>query len=495
MQRRPSYDKASRAAPLLEKPDVEVGCSAGAASRAPLIGMLLVTSAALLFGVVAACVKSILLPTLVLQMCRSVIEWGLGLAAALFYWQRRQPAAQYSAELVCAGGNESAATHAALGAPSDLKELLIGPAHLRGWLFLRALLYWLFLAGWWFALASMPIGDATTIVYIGPVFTALFAYLILGEQIDCSFYGVVVLDAVGLVLITQPTFLFPSSDGSGTSDSSGSSSADHTSGKADGSYYVGALSSLMSAVVAGLLSICTRKSKACFWTAVNHCSSALSALVFTPVAIGIWVWLGADAPAAIAHSMSELFGLPLATELTAAASAGPHAISAEDTVVGPPSFQLVKWLLLFGATFTGEQLSHCSSSATTAVATTYVRTWKGTTRYVSHATQCRDAPPQPLRAYLLTSLPTLLDRFRGSGPADIGLPARGGRACLRDDRARDPVRVHAAALLLPGGDHPARPRRRHPHLPRDDAQPPSQAPVGAQWRVEPRAARRPAPGC
>ena len=34
------------------------------------------------------------------------------------------------------------------GAPADLKGLLIGPVHLRGWLFLRALLYWIFLAGW-----------------------------------------------------------------------------------------------------------------------------------------------------------------------------------------------------------------------------------------------------------------------------------------------------------------------------------------------------------
>ena len=33
----------------------------------------------------------------------------------------------------------------------------------------------------------------------------------------------------------------------------------------------------MAAVVAGLLPICTRKSKACFWTAVNHSSSARSA--------------------------------------------------------------------------------------------------------------------------------------------------------------------------------------------------------------------------
>ena len=99
------------------------------------------------------------------------------------------------------------------------------------------------------------------------MFTATFAYLFLGERVDWTFYGVVVLDAVGLVFITQPTFLFPSSGSSGSSHSSSGGS------KGDGSYYIGALSAFIAAVVAGLLPICTRKSKACFWTAVNHSSS------------------------------------------------------------------------------------------------------------------------------------------------------------------------------------------------------------------------------
>ena len=83
---------------------------------------------------------------------------------------------------------------------------------------------------------------------------------------------------------------------------------------------------------------------------VNHNSSALSALVFTPLAIAIWVWVDADAPAAIAHSTAELFGLPANTM---SSPVGFHLVSAEDTLKGPPSFQLGKWLLLLGATFTG----------------------------------------------------------------------------------------------------------------------------------------------
>ena len=104
-------------------------------------------------------------------------------------------------------------------------------------------------------LTTYYLGDATTIVYVAPVFTATFAFLFLGERIDWSFYPIVMLDAAGLLLITQPTFVFGGSP--------------HT-GSADGRYFRGAVSAFVSAIVAGLLPVCTRKSKACFWTTVNH---------------------------------------------------------------------------------------------------------------------------------------------------------------------------------------------------------------------------------
>ena len=156
----------------------------------PLLGLIFVTSAALLFGVVAACVKATMLPTLVLQLCRSIIEWALGLMAALSYSRRsRLPAAVIMPEsdpvkfqsgsvlfredpMLRRGDSVESpcSCSCSLGLseqPTDLTLLLIGPAHLRGWLILRAALYWLFLAGWWYALTSMPIGDTTTIVYVG----------------------------------------------------------------------------------------------------------------------------------------------------------------------------------------------------------------------------------------------------------------------------------------------------------------------------------------
>ena len=239
-------------------------------------GMLMVTAAALLFGIVAAIVQVTALPTLLMLQCRSLIEWTLGVATAMLEVHRTQGAAH----------SEGKATS------SRAMELLVGPPHLRGWLVLRALLYWAFFACWWLALSSMPLGDATAIVYCGPVFTATFAYLFLGEQIDWTFYPIVVLDAIGLVLITRPIFLF-----------SASGSSQHSGG---GRYMLGAASALASAVVAGLLPVCTRISKDCCWTAVNHVSSALSALVFTPLAILVWVSMDPLAHAQMATGLDEL---------------------------------------------------------------------------------------------------------------------------------------------------------------------------------------------
>lgn len=269
-----------------------------------LLGLTLVTTAALLFGVVAACVKAIHLPTLVLQQLRSMIEWALGVATVLFYRRKQK-----------ADGQKV----------TDLVELLIGPPNLRVWIFLRALLYWCFLACWWSSLNCMPIGDATAIVYVGPVFTATFAYIFLGESIDWTFYPIVLLDAIGLILICQPSFMFgDSGEASGSPDG--------------GSYAVGAFTALIAAIVSGLLPVCTRKSKACVWTAINHCSSLLSMLVFTPSAILVWTLVDPAAKASAGESFGLLFGMY---------SGSTSVETPEETST------LARWGLLLGATAVG----------------------------------------------------------------------------------------------------------------------------------------------
>ena len=237
--------------------------------RESLVAIALVTTAALLFGVVAAFVKAAALPTLVMLQCRSVIEWLVGVGVALVLHHRAAPATRPSLWL-----------------------LLLGPPHLRGWLVLRALFYWGFLCCWWYALSSVPIGDATTIVYCGPVFTAIFARVFLGERIDRSFYPVVALDAAGVVLITQPSFLFGRIAGAPAEESM--------------AYMLGACGALAAAVCGGLLPVLTRHSKAASWTAVNHVSALVSAAVVTPLAFAIWFRIDAGAWSAALESAAAL---------------------------------------------------------------------------------------------------------------------------------------------------------------------------------------------
>ena len=174
-------------------------------------------------------------------------------------------------------------------------------------------------------LALSTCARACTRADTGPVFTATFAWLLLGERIDWSFYPIVLLDACGLVLITQPSFLF---------SASAAASKAAADGVDDSSYLMGALSSLCSAVIAGLLPVCTRKSKECHWTAVNHVSSALSAFLFTP--IGFAVWFATDVTA-----MEQS-----ASSFDALAEQGGGGDGAAGVHLG-------RWPLLLGATVTG----------------------------------------------------------------------------------------------------------------------------------------------
>ena len=297
---------AARTRAALKEPFLGTKPPRSASTR--MAGMLMVTAAALLFGVVAAFVKATALPTLVMVQARSLLEWIIGLIAAITYLRTggRDMVPLPQAEITQAAEKTKAASDflpspppsATIpranilpqrwnGEPEDAADaerpsvwdgltlVLVGPPHLRLWVVLRAFLYWGFLACWWLALTAMPIGDATTIVYTAPIWTATFARVLLGERIDWSFYPIVALDAVGLVLITQPSYLGFHNQPSGPSQEGAM-------------YMVGALSSLTSAVIAGLLPICTRKSKACVWTAVNHTSSFLSAFAFTPLAFLVW---------------------------------------------------------------------------------------------------------------------------------------------------------------------------------------------------------------
>lgn len=114
-------------------------------------GIAAVTAAALLFGVVAALVKYADVHSLILLQFRSAVQLALSLTAVK------------------------------LCLPEKQWSQMFGPHELWPVLALRSLLYWGFLCLWWLALTCMPVGDATCVVYLGPIFTAGFSWLLLKE--------------------------------------------------------------------------------------------------------------------------------------------------------------------------------------------------------------------------------------------------------------------------------------------------------------------------
>jgi len=242
-----------------------------------LCGLWLVTTAALCFGVVAACVKAIDFPTFLLQQCRSTLEWVLCLSTGLIYRQ-------------CSSTPEQAtsAENSAKVATKSLIEFLFGSRDVLGWVILRAVLQWCFVACWWSALNFMPVGDATALVYMCPFFTTLFSLIILRERVGWMFIPIGVLAVIGIVLLCKPSFIF------GTTTS--------------GPESLGILCGLSSAIIGGLLPVCTRKSKGVHWVAITHCSSLLSMVVFSPIALFVWTKVKPENETELSNSLGWLFG-------------------------------------------------------------------------------------------------------------------------------------------------------------------------------------------
>ena len=80
--------------------------------------------------------------------------------------------------------------------------------HRRGLLFLRALLGYGALSCFFYALVHLPLADATVIQYTNPLWTALFAAILLGERIRRLDGALVLVSLVGVVLMTRPEALF-----------------------------------------------------------------------------------------------------------------------------------------------------------------------------------------------------------------------------------------------------------------------------------------------
>lgn len=222
------------------------------------LGLACTTSAALTFAVVAALAKSAALPPLLMLQIRSMVQWA---ASVLSLYIR----------------------HSNSNLP--VVDQLIGPAPLRGWLMLRAALYWCFQAAWWSALQMMPLGDATSIVYSAPIFTGFFAFCFLSERIDANFCICVCLACSGVTLIVKPSLLFGGAV------------------LADDSYFFGAAFAMASALSAGLLPVAVRKSPDVHWTTIENVTAAVACVGLTPAAIASWQYFDSTAAEAIDASL------------------------------------------------------------------------------------------------------------------------------------------------------------------------------------------------
>jgi uncharacterized membrane protein len=61
------------------------------------------------------------------------------------------------------------------------------------------------------AIARLPLGDATAIYFVSPVFTVLFCFCVGFDRVTRSDIIAVIFGIAGVILISQPSFLFPDS--------------------------------------------------------------------------------------------------------------------------------------------------------------------------------------------------------------------------------------------------------------------------------------------
>src|SRR5262245_48468372 len=81
-------------------------------------------------------------------------------------------------------------------------------------LLLRAGLGWLALSCFYFSLVHIPLGEATLIQYMNPLFATLLSAVFLGEHVGRSEVACVAASLTGVVFIAQPRALFGTGGGS-----------------------------------------------------------------------------------------------------------------------------------------------------------------------------------------------------------------------------------------------------------------------------------------
>lgn len=80
--------------------------------------------------------------------------------------------------------------------------------HANRWLIVRGLIGLGGLQCYFYAVTVLPLAEATVIHFTNPLFVALASPILLGERVGPRELGGVALGLIGVVLVTQPAFLF-----------------------------------------------------------------------------------------------------------------------------------------------------------------------------------------------------------------------------------------------------------------------------------------------
>ncbi|KAJ3279010.1 hypothetical protein HK104_001852 [Borealophlyctis nickersoniae] len=278
----------------------------GHAGRSEVVGLSFMALSALLFSLMSVLVKvaGATFPSLQVVLIRSIIQFILGALGCRF-----------------------------VGVSP------IGPPELkRGWLVARGAAGATGLALYFFTIIHMPLGDGMTIFFTGPAFTALLAWLTLGEALTVPDIVATMTCLVGVALVARPEFLF----GSSTPDASTPDYGVPT--------YLAATAAFVGAMMSSVAYCLVRKigKRAHFMVHVTY--FGLMSTVFSFVglvlfqwdeAVGVWKWdleqwgvsLGIGATAYIAQCFLNA-GLQLA-------NAGPATLMRNLDIVFAFVFGLV----------------------------------------------------------------------------------------------------------------------------------------------------------
>ena len=127
---------------------------------------------------------------------------------------------------------------------SDKPKLFGDSNRVRIILFCRSFFGYVSVAFSFLTVERLPVGDATVLVMLSPLFASIGAYFILGESWRCPELVATIISLAGVVFVARPPFIF---------HSGGSHDARYASADA-----VGVLFGMIASITAGLAYVCVR---------------------------------------------------------------------------------------------------------------------------------------------------------------------------------------------------------------------------------------------